>query len=261
MALIARSVVAELLAARSPHMPGRISPLGGTHTLTSDGLPNSVPISSQSKAVVELQQAEPRSWNISLQGVAPLVNFGTADTFPFAKWIVQWGQQANALTTEVDAYSDQYLTVYGNFVRVALEWDVVQYGKLVAAFPLAGLRLPTLLRGAAAISPSEGSVTRARRTVVLAAQPLPELFAVPFVASSAIVRAPDAAQKMLGATLLWSATGSGTTTIDRWLPVTLAQLHLTQTPGAIPSLANFVLVDTAALVPPAFGFLEFVLEP
>jgi len=259
----------ELLdAAPDKGARGRASPLGGSKSLTSDGIAGSVPNSDQSAVVVELIQAEPRAWVISMNGIAPLVTDANGfDVLPFAKFVIEWGQQAAILKTEVDAYSDQYLTVFGNFVRVSVQWDLDEFRRVdalvFAAFGL-HLRLPTLLRATVAIAPGEGAVTMARRTFICVQDAAASVFTfpVPLAATEFLVRDPSAGAPWLtNGVITWQVTQNVTTAVDVWDPIVNLVTHSFQKPGQLPSLANFMSIQGVGAPVGATAYLEFTLRP
>lgn len=251
--------IAELLEARAIGRERSSSPRGGTYTLRSDGTA-AVPSSSQRSTVAQLTATQPRGYVVSLRAIAEQGS-SAGPTFPWARWIVQFGQAGALSTVEVDGYSDQALAVFGNFVRVDFEWDLPAIARsLLWAGVAPGL--PRVLRGDAAISAAEGAVTTARRSIALNQNdPNPETVPVPYSATGVILRSAGAGWYAPGASLLWAPRFAAGGFVDNYLPADVTAAHARGEYMNVPSTADEVIVGK----PPAPGafpaFLEFLLEP
>lgn len=261
-AVLANAVVARLLEAQASgaqHAAGQ-SPKGGSGQLTSDGIAGSIPTTTQRQTICELRTDEPRSYVVSMtsqiQELAPPV-FG-AGVWPWAKWVVSWGVSAALLETEVDGFSDQFLTVFGNWVRVDFMWDLEAF---VKAIPANLNTLPRKLRGSAGIARSEGAVTQAARSYLVTAAPAAQVLPVPYAAVGATMRDPNGTYVApIGGTILEFRPAGATILNERYDAGAVANAHQTGTFLSVPSMSDEAVVLPAA---GAVGqaFLEYILRP
>ncbi len=260
VSILARDIVKELLEREREvgrTAPGQgISPWGGQKYLLSEGL-IALPVKgSQSQLVLQRTSAEPRAWVVTMAGVIQEGPAPGTNAYPFAKFVVTWGSSGANYSTEVDGFSDQFLTVWGNQVTVSCEWDFDAFN----AFSGGVIAFPARMLLRASIGPSDGAVTKAWRTFPNITDAAPKAFAVniPYGAIGVIVRQPTAVPV---AVTLGFFSQSGGVGVETYSAASVAAAHDSGGYLSVPSMADRMAVGMAAFAPPKFVFAEFLVEP
>lgn len=163
--IIIRNLAAELVRVGLQGPKGQqVTPLGGTKYLVSEGTTALPAAGLQPQVILTADSTIPQAWIVTMAGLITTVAGGGAITYPFSKFVIEWGSSAAKFSTEVDGFSDQFLSVWGNQVTVSCQWDADNFTRSAVFNSLA---FPARMEMKASIARSEGAITKAFRTYVV----------------------------------------------------------------------------------------------
>lgn len=238
---------------------------GSTKVLVTDGTA-ALPSNDQNQVLFQVTAPNgiPQAWIVQMAGSIQQPSATPIKTFPFAKFIVQFGSAGALETVEVDGFSDQFLMVFGNQVTVSCALDFVNAQKNLTMVPGDQYQFAKSMLMQASLSDSKGASTNAKRTFLLDRTTiLPQTVNIPYAATGLIIRSNDPAwyHNPGGSQVVLLPFLNTTNAIDLYNPVALETAHNTGSYLTVPSLADVALVQPAAGPPTAPGFLEFDLRP
>lgn len=244
------------------------SVFGKSATLTSLGIDPLTNPTQRPQGNINLvsvaERGKPRQWVISMKG--EIGEFGNVAApvavYPFTVFDVKWTIGGVSYQTQVDGYSDQFLSVYAEEVIVNATWDQLNF---VRQHGLAVLTTPRSITMAASCTPQEGGTTLAKRSIFIDNEVAPSASSVPipYAARSFIIRDATAAQQYLAATCrqLVSDDASFTCFVDIYTAADLLAAHSRGEALSVASTANFLVLNYAVQPLADMGLVEFWLQP
>lgn len=243
-------------------------PAGGIGSAPSGALPLAI----QNPQVVSESLFEwhgpPGSYVISMSGLIQSASLGVTSVLPFTVFKVQWSIGATQFTTFVDGHSDHFLTVFAEQVQVFVETDQFNLGQnaQLLALGVPQYRLPFTIAMQAAISPSAGEQTNARRTLMI----LPKLdtqdFDVPYAARGFRISSAEAdfyTPPSFVKCNFFTGNQVYGTPVEGYTGANLVTAHDAGVYLNVPSQGDVLrlLYNAPAPVGAAAGFVEYLLQP
>lgn len=263
--VIVRALATELVRVGMQNPKGQhVTPLGGTKYLLSEGTTALPVLGPQPQQILVADSVVPQAWIVTMAGLITAPAPAPAISYPFAKFVVEWGSSAAKFSTEVDGFSDQFLSVWGNQVSVSCQWDPDNFARSAVFNSLA---FPSRMELKASISRSEGAISKAFRTFVV---PVPHAGAaqtlgvpIPYGAVGVIKRTNGIIKFASPTTYTFGTQRGGGVQTGFY---DAAQVNGQSSIGqylAVPSVADLLVISAgpSGAVADSHEYVEFLVQP